>query len=44
MKEEIEVALEKIDREAFAKAIAETDTDIFLGELTLLEPLFKEEE
>lgn len=44
LREEIEVALEKIDRDAFAKAIADTDTDIFLGELTYLEPLFKEEE
>lgn len=43
LKEEIEVTLEKIDREAFAKAIADTDTDIYLGELTLLEPIFKED-
>ena len=37
------MTIEKIDRDAFAKAIACTDTDIFLGELNLLEPMFKEE-
>lgn len=44
LKEEVDVNIEKVDRDAFAKAIACTDTDIFLGELNLLEPMFKEEE
>lgn len=42
-KEEIDIELEKIDREAFADMIASGDIDLTLTELVTLEPLFKEE-
>ena len=41
--EEISIDIPKVDREAFADVIAKGDIDFTLGELTLLEPLFKEE-
>ena len=41
--EEVKIDLVKIDGEAFGDMIAGSDIDITLGEMTLLEPLFKEE-
>lgn len=42
-KEEIDIELEKIDREAFADMIASGDIDLTLGEMAMMEPLFKED-
>lgn len=41
--EEVKIDLVKIDREAFVDMIAGSDTDLSLGEMTLIEPLFKED-
>lgn len=41
--EEVKIDLVKIDREAFGDMIAGSDIDLTLGEMTLIEPLFKEE-
>lgn len=41
--EEVKIDLVKIDREAFGDMIAGSDTDLTLGEMTLIEPLFKED-
>lgn len=41
--EEVSIDLEKIDRSNFGDVIAKGDVDFTLGELTLLEPLFKED-
>lgn len=41
--EEVKIDLVKIDREAFGDIIAGSDIDLTLGEMTLLEPLFKED-
>ena len=41
--EEVKIDLVKIDGEAFGDMIAGSDIDITLGEMTLLEPLFKED-
>lgn len=41
--EEVDIALEKIAKDAFGDVIAKGDIDFTLGELTLLEPMFKEE-
>lgn len=40
--EEVDIALEKIAKDAFGDVIAKGDVDFTLGELTLLEPLFNE--
>lgn len=42
-KEEIDIELEKIGREAFVDMIASGNIDLTLGEMAMLEPLFKEE-
>lgn len=42
--EQVEIDLEKIDREAFADVIAKGDIDLTLGETALLGPLFKEDQ
>lgn len=42
-REEIDIELEKIDREAFADMIASGDIDLTLGEMAMMEPLFKED-
>lgn len=44
LQEEVDVALDKISRSAFAEAVAGSDTDIFLGELNALEPLLKDDD
>lgn len=41
--EEVKIDLVKIDREAFGDMIAGSDIDLTLGEMTLIEPLFKED-
>lgn len=41
--EEVAIDLVKIDGEAFGDMIAAGDIDLTLGEMTLLEPLFKED-
>lgn len=41
--EEVKIDLVKIDREAFGDMIAGGDIDLTLGEMTLIEPLFKED-
>ena len=42
-KEEIDIELEKIDREAFVDMIANADIDLTLAEIVNLQPLLKEE-
>lgn len=42
LQETVDVSIDKIDRAVFADAVAGSDTDIFLGELNALEPLFKD--
>lgn len=42
-KEEIDIELEKIDREAFVDMIASSDIDLTLAEIVNLQPLLKEE-
>lgn len=41
LNETVDIELDKMDSELFAKEIAKTDTDIYLYELNTLEPLFK---
>lgn len=41
--EEVEVDLAKIDGEAFGDMIAKGDIDLTLGEMAILEPLFKQD-
>lgn len=43
LNEEVDVTLDKIGRDAFAREVAKTETDIYLGSLDCLEPLFKED-
>lgn len=42
-KEEIDIELEKIGREAFVDMIANSDIDITLDDMAVLGPLFKED-
>lgn len=42
-REEVDIELERVDRSAFGDIIASGDIDLTLGEMTMLEPLFKEE-
>lgn len=42
-KEEIDIELERIDREAFVDMIASSDIDLTLAEIVNLQPLLKEE-
>ena len=40
--EEVALELEKIDRDAFGDVLAKGDIDFTLGEMAMLEPIFKE--
>ena len=42
-REEVDIDLIKIDREAFGDVVAAGDIDLTLGEMAMLEPLFKAE-
>lgn len=42
-REEIDIELERVDRSAFGDIIAAGDIDLTLGEMAMLEPLFKSE-
>ena len=42
-KEEVDIELERVDRSAFGDIIASGDIDLTLGEMAMLEPLFKSE-
>ena len=42
-KEEVDIELERVDRSAFGDIIASGDIDLTLGEMAMLEPLFKAE-
>ena len=42
-REEIDIELERVDRSAFGDIIASGDIDLTLGEMAMLEPLFKAE-
>lgn len=41
--ERVEIELAKVDRESFGDMIAKGDIDLTLGEMVVLEPLFKED-
>ena len=41
--EEVKIDFDKIDRDAFGDVIAKGDIDLTLGEMVVLEPLFKED-
>lgn len=42
-REEVDIELERVDRSAFGDIIAAGDIDLTLGEMAMLEPLFKAE-
>lgn len=42
-REEMDIELERVDRSAFGDIIASGDIDLTLGEMAMLEPLFKAE-
>ena len=42
-REEVDIELERVDRSAFGDIIASGDIDLTLGEMAMLEPLFKAE-
>lgn len=41
LNEDVDVTLDKISRDAFVSELAKTQTDIFIGALQYLEPLFE---
>lgn len=43
LNEEVDVTLDRIDRDDFSHEVGKTETDIYLWELQYLEPLFKED-
>lgn len=42
-RDEVDIELERVDRSAFGDIIASGDIDLTLGEMAMLEPLFKSE-
>lgn len=42
-RDEVDIELERVDRSAFGDIIASGDIDLTLGEMAMLEPLFKAE-